>query len=62
MSGFATVDFFSDVSLIDDPNPYFEHLRKRGPAVALSQHPVVTVVGYSGCPRRTTKPSASCSA
>lgn len=46
MSSFDAVDFFTDVSLIDDPNPYFEYLRKRGPAVALSQHPVVAVVGY----------------
>lgn len=40
------VDFFSDASLINNPHEYFEALRKVGPAVLLSQHPVVAVVGY----------------
>jgi cytochrome P450 len=46
MSNFDAADFFTDPSLINDPHPYFEHLRKQGPAVALSKHPVVAVVGY----------------
>src|SRR3954470_9123898 len=46
MSSFDGIDWFSDPSLVNDPHPYFEHLRKQGPAVALSQQPVVAVVGY----------------
>jgi cytochrome P450 len=46
MSSFDAVDFFTDTSLVNDPHPYFEQLRKRGPAAALSKHPVVAVVGY----------------
>jgi cytochrome P450 len=46
MSSYDATDFFTDASLVNDPHPYFEHLRKQGPAVALSKHPVVAVVGY----------------
>lgn len=46
MSSFDAVDFFTDTSLVDDPHPYFEFLREQGPAVPLSKHPVVAVVGY----------------
>ena len=46
MSSFDGTDFFTDASLVNDPHPYFEHLRKQGPAVMLSQQPVVAVVGY----------------
>lgn len=41
-----TVDFFTDTSLVNDPHPYFEYLRQKGPAVRLPHHPVVAVVGY----------------
>ena len=46
MSSFDGTDFFTDASLVNDPHPYFEHLRKQGPAVMLSKQPVVAVVGY----------------
>jgi cytochrome P450 len=46
MSSFDAIDFFTDASLINDPHPYFEHLRRQGPAVALRQQPVVAVLGY----------------
>lgn len=47
MSSFDAVDYFKDTSLVNDPNPYFDYLRQRGPAVALPHHPVVAVVGYN---------------
>jgi cytochrome P450 len=40
------IDFFMDLSLVDDPYPYFEDLRRRGPVVPLPKHNVVAVVGY----------------
>ncbi len=46
MDRFADVDIFTDPSLIDDPHPYFEYLRKQGGAVRLPNHGVVAVVGY----------------
>jgi cytochrome P450 len=46
MGKFETVDFFSDASLVDDPHPYFEYLRSRGPVVHLPYHDVVAIVGY----------------
>lgn len=46
MSGFDTVDFFTDGSLVDDPYPYFEHLRATRPVARLPHHGVVAVTGY----------------
>jgi cytochrome P450 len=46
MKDFATVDLFTDASLVTDPYPYFEYLRAQGPAVRLPHHDVVAVVGY----------------
>jgi cytochrome P450 len=43
---FDTIDFFTDPSLVEDPYPYFEHLRAEGPVVRLPHHGVVAVVGY----------------
>jgi len=43
---FETVDFFTDPSLIEDPYPYFEYLRSRGPVLRLPHHGVVAVSGY----------------
>jgi cytochrome P450 len=43
---FVTVDFFTDPSLIEDPYPYFDHLRSRGPVCRLPQRGVVAVSGY----------------
>ena len=39
-------DYFTDLGLVDDPYPYFESLRARGPAVRLPAHKVVAVVGF----------------
>jgi len=46
MSDYETVDFFTDESLIDDPYPYFDHLRAKCPVVATPHYGVVAVSGY----------------
>ncbi len=43
---FDQVDFFSDPSLVDDPYPYFEHLRAKCPVSAISPYGVMAVTGY----------------
>ena len=39
-------DYFMDRSLVDDPYPYFEALRERGPLTRLPAHNTVAVLGY----------------
>src|SRR5579859_5845693 len=46
MNNYSEVDYFNDLNLVDDPNPYFEYLRSIGPAVYLPKHNVVAVTGY----------------
>jgi cytochrome P450 len=46
MADYAEADYFLDLSLVDDPYPYFEYLRRQGPVVRLPKHNVVAVVGY----------------
>ncbi len=46
MTDFDTTDFFSDPSLVDDPFPYFDHLRQRCPVAHLPQHDVIAITGY----------------
>ncbi|MGB8363536.1 MAG: cytochrome P450 [Rhizomicrobium sp.] len=46
MAAYAETDFFMDMSLVDDPYPYFEYLRSRGPVVRLPAHNVVAVTGF----------------
>lgn len=46
MSDLESVDFFSDASLIPDPYPYFDHLRRRCPVLAQPQQGVVAVTGH----------------
>lgn len=46
MKDYADVDMFTDLSLINDPYPYFEYLRSQGPAVHLPKHNVYAVTGY----------------
>ena len=43
---FDQVDFFSDPSLLEDPYPYFEHLRSQCPVTPLPHHGVMAVAGY----------------
>jgi cytochrome P450 len=40
------VDFFADDAVVEDPYPYFEHLRSKGPVTPIPQHGVVAVTGY----------------
>jgi len=44
--GYDTADWYSDVSLVDDPHAYFDHLRRQGPVVPLPGRNAVAVVGY----------------
>jgi cytochrome P450 len=46
MDGFDHANIFSDLSLVADPHPYFDHLRRQGNAVRLPQYGVVATVGY----------------
>ena len=46
MSNYESVDFFTDESLLEDPYPYFEHLRAKCPVVATPHYGVVAVSGY----------------
>ena len=46
MGNYDSVDFFTDESLIEDPYPYFEHLRSKCPVVAMPHYGVVAVSGY----------------
>jgi len=43
---FDHIDFFSDASLLEDPYPYFEHLRAKCPVTRLPHHGVLAVSGY----------------
>ena len=46
MTDWETIDFFSDESLVEDPYPYFDHLRSRCPVQPTAHHGVVAVSGY----------------
>jgi cytochrome P450 len=46
MSSFDSADFFTDPSLVEDPYPYYEFVRERGPIWREPQHGVFVVVGY----------------
>jgi len=46
VTNFETVDFFTDESLVEDPYPYFEHLRAQCPVAAMPHHGVLAVSGY----------------
>jgi cytochrome P450 len=46
MSEFETLDWFTDPHVHQDPYPYYEHLRSKGPAVRLPHHGVVAVTDY----------------
>jgi cytochrome P450 len=46
MPDYDSVDFFADESLLEDPYPYFDHLRSQCPVVSTAHHGVVAVSGY----------------
>lgn len=46
MTDYATADFYTDTSLVDDPHSYFDYLRSQGPVTRLPHRNVVAVTGY----------------
>ena len=46
VTDYDTADFFTDESLLEDPYPYFDHLRSRCPVLPTAHHGVVAVSGY----------------
>ncbi|MDR3417232.1 MAG: cytochrome P450 [Nevskia sp.] len=46
MGSFERVDFFTDLSLVDDPYPYFDYLRSQGSVTRLPHRNVVAVTGH----------------
>lgn len=46
MSDFAKIDFYTDATIIDDPYPYFDWLRERGPISRLPNHKAWAVTGF----------------
>ncbi|HUJ65617.1 MAG TPA: cytochrome P450 [Acidimicrobiales bacterium] len=46
MTDYDSIDFFTDPTLIEDPYPYFDHLRSKCPVQATSHYGVVAVSGY----------------
>ncbi|MFC0204154.1 cytochrome P450 [Novosphingobium soli] len=43
---YEKADWYTDVSLVDDPHAYFDYLRAQGPVVRLPHRNAVAVVGY----------------
>jgi cytochrome P450 len=46
VTDYATADFYTDTSLVDDPHSYFDFLRNQGPVTRLPHRNVVAVTGY----------------
>ena len=46
MTDFDTVDFFTDATLVDDPYPYFDHLRSKCTVTHATPFNVMAVTGY----------------
>jgi cytochrome P450 len=46
MTSDAAADWFADQALVEDPVPYYEYLRAKGPVVCEPHHRVVVVTGY----------------
>ncbi|MGB8363317.1 MAG: cytochrome P450 [Rhizomicrobium sp.] len=46
MTNYDAADWFTDLSLIQDPFPYYEYLRAKGPVVREPYHGVIVVTGY----------------
>ncbi len=45
MADFDRVDFFTDASLLEDPYPYFEHLRSQCPVTPTAHYGVLAISG-----------------
>ncbi|MFD1814596.1 cytochrome P450 [Rhodococcus gannanensis] len=46
MTDFDTIDYFTDPTLVDDPHPYYDHLRQQCPVTKMPVYGVVAVTGY----------------
>ena len=46
MHDYANADFYTDISLVDDPHSYFDYLRAQSPVTRLPHRNVVAVMGY----------------
>ena len=46
MTDFENTDYFTDPALVDDPFPFFEHLRAQCPVTHLAHHGVIGITGY----------------
>ncbi len=46
MGRFDQIDYFTDLTLIEDPHPFFRHLREKGPVFELPTHSVLAVTGW----------------
>ena len=46
MSELDDIDFFTDASLLEDPYPYFEHLRGKCPVAPTAHYGVMAVTGW----------------
>ncbi len=46
MSDFESVDYFTDPSVVQDPHPYFDHVRSRNPVGCPINHGVLAVTGW----------------
>ena len=46
MSELDAIDFFTDASIVNDPNPFFDHLRSKCPVFREPHHGVMMVTGY----------------
>jgi cytochrome P450 len=47
MTDLASIDYFSDQAVAQDPYDYYEYLRSRGPVYREPHHDVVAVTGYA---------------
>jgi cytochrome P450 len=46
MSDLDAIDFFTDLSVVNDPAPYFHHLRSKCPVLREPHHGAMMVTGY----------------
>jgi cytochrome P450 len=47
IADYAQTDFFTDLSLVDDPYPYFDWLRAQSPVLRLPVHDTVAITGFA---------------
>jgi cytochrome P450 len=46
MSDLDAIDFFTDISVVNDPAPYFNHLRSKCPVLREPYHGAMMITGY----------------